>query len=631
MMNLLSKYALPLGTAAFTLALLSSCGSDTPAGKFVDQEKTQEDAKVSDQKKFIHNPAAAKFESDWSKENVVVYHWRAEPDNLHPTNGKSDPRRVVFDLTQRFLISTDVENLRLRPDLVKALPEISADELNYTYELREEPRWDDGSPVTVDDVIFSIKANKSPLTNNEFAKDYLEGVKDIVKDPANPRKFTIQMKRKYIQNVAFLTDVAIMQRSYYDPKNIFDNYSFAQFDDPNFGKTKHADLEDWSRNFNDPKYGRDLALLRGLGPYKVTAWEDKQRIELTRKKDHWTSKLTSPTIYEASYPEKIILKINLDDNSIALEMKKQIVDASTWLSTTGLLELQKDKDFNRNYNYQFADNFGYSYIGMNMKPAASNHKPFFVDKNVRRAMALLTPVDDIIQTYLMGKATRMVSLISPLKASFDKSLKPLPLDVEQAKKLLDEAGWKDSDNDNVRDKVVDGKKIPFEFELTYITGTPVTENIAKSIAAQMYKAGIKVNIRGVEFVAFYAKVQAHDFDMYMGAWNGASFPDDPKQIWSSTNWENKGSNYVGFGTPESDRLIDSIRTTVNDSARMPMEKRLQHLVYDEQPYIFLYVPPRKIAVHKRFDHGDIYFEKPGLLLNNLQLLQTGGTSAKPSM
>ena len=63
-----------------------------------------------------------------------------------------------------------------------------------------------------------------------------------------------------------------------------------------------------------------------------------------------------------------------------------------------------------------------------------------------------------------------------------------------------------------------------------------------------------------------------------------------------------------------------------------IEKRLQALIYEEQPYVFLYVPPRKIAVNKRFDNPDFYFEKPGILLNNLRLLdQNSGVSSKPGM
>lgn len=565
---------------------------------------------------FIFSSYLAPAQQAWSKENTVVYHWRAEPDNLHPTNGKSSSRRQVMDYTQRFLVSVDPEKYKLRPDLVVALPTVSADGLTYTYELRKEPRWDDGSSLTVDDVVFTLKANKSPLTDNSYAREYLDNLADVITDKAHPLRFQLVMKRVYMQNVSFLVDLPVMQRTFFDPGNVLSAYSLKQFDDPDFTKSQHPDLEAWSSNFNDPKYGRELALLNGLGAYTVTAWEDKQRLVLTKKKEHWTSKLSSPTSEDAAVPDLLTFEVNLDDNSIALCLRKQVIDVSTWVSTTGLQQLQKDSAFNANYYSVFEPTFGYSYLGMNMKPEATNHKPFFVDKNVRRAMALLTPVNAIDSVYFNGKGLRQSSYVSRLKASYDTTLTLLPFDIEEAKKLLDDAGWIDTDNDGIRDKLINGQRVPFEFELDYITGVPITELIVKSISRAMNLAGVQAKIHGVEFVAFYEKLLVHDFDMYMGAWNGTSFPDDPKQIWYSGNWHN-GSNYVGFGSAASDQLIEAIRSSIDDQKREVLEKKLQRVIYDEQPYIFLYSPPRKIVVHRRFSGAVISTEAPGVMLNTL--------------
>jgi peptide/nickel transport system substrate-binding protein len=569
---------------------------------------------------FIHNNSYSKRDSDWSKENVVVYHWRAEPDNLHPTNGKSLSRRVVMNYTQRFLVSLDYERLALRPDLIKTLPIESMDGLTYTYELRDEPRWDDGTQLSVDDVIFTLMAVKCPYTNNAWEKNYFEILKNITVDRKNKRKFYLHMKEKYIQNVVFLADMPIMQRKYFDPKNVLGKYKMEQFNDSEFVKTEHKDLEDWAKEMNDPKYGNDVNHLPGLGAYQVNSWDAKQQLTLTKKKEHWTYKLKNPDIYNVSYPDKIIFKIITDDNAIGLELKKQILDVSSWVSTKVLAELQKDSDFNRNYYSAFVPTFDYQYIGMNMKSEAVNRSPFFIDKRVRRAMALLIPIDQMNQVYFQGKAIRQNGLVSPLKRNvYDNSLDLLPFDIEKAKKLLDDAGWKDSDGDGTRDKTFDGTKTQFDFELLIISGTTITENMANDIQAAMMKVGIKMHIRSVEFVSFYDLVQQHNFDMYIGAWAGTVIADDYKQIWHSSSYPG-GSNFVGFGNEKSDALIDSIRTTPNNAKRIPMEKRLQEIVYDEQPYIFLFSIPRKVVIHKRFANDDMYFEKPGVLLNNLKLI-----------
>lgn len=104
-------------------------------------------------------------------------------------------------------------------------------------------------------------------------------------------------------------------------------------------------------------------MLNGLGAYQVAAWENGQSIVLTKKKNHWTEKLEHKSAYETAFPEKIIFKLNQDENAQILEFKNQTMDASTWLATKTLLKLQEDSNFNRNYHSRFTDSFDYTYMG----------------------------------------------------------------------------------------------------------------------------------------------------------------------------------------------------------------------------------------------------------------------------
>jgi peptide/nickel transport system substrate-binding protein len=598
--------------------IATSCGS--PEGKFTADDSAKF-LELDTAVKYINVGGATKWDESWSKENVVVYHWKGGPAGLHPTNNlDAAPTRVLFDYTQRFIVSADIERLTSRPDLIKRLPEPSADGLTWTYELRDEPTWDDGTPLSVDDVVFTLMAWECPLTDDGYARSSIDNISDIKRDPSNPRKFMLVMKKPYIQNESFMQDVVVLQRKFHDPENVLAKYTLPQFMDPKFTAT--PDLEKWAKEFNDPKYGRSPEHMNGLGAYKVSAWEDNT-ITLVKKANHWTSKLKNPDIYDTAYPEKIIFKINVDDNSIALELHQQIIDASSWVSTRGLAELSKDSSFTKNYNYAFVPNFDYQYLGMNLKPAAVNRPPFFTDARVRRAIALLTPVDDLNKNYMLGKALRMTSLISPIKKGvYDNTLVPLKYDVEQAKQLLDEAGWKDTDGDNIRDKMIDGKKVQFSCEILISNG-PIYEQIAGDVANAMYPAGIKANVRTMEFGALIENLKAHQFDLYLGSWQGSFTIEDYKQIWHSSSYSNGGSNFVGYGTAASDALIDSLRFTLDVAKRVPMEKRLQRMIYDDQPYVFLFSSVRKVVVHKRFDNGDIYYEKPGLHLSNLRAMSPG--------
>jgi peptide/nickel transport system substrate-binding protein len=562
-------------------------------------------------------------------QNTIIYHWRAEPDNLHPTNGVSVPRRVIMDFTQGFLVAVDPDSLKLAPALVKTMPEISADGLEFTYELRDEPTWDNGERLSVNDVIFSIKAFKCPLTDDAQVRPYFDMIKDVRIDSVNNRKFTVVVTSKYIQNVALFADLPIMQESYHDKNQTLRKYSFEQFSDTAFTAATYPDVKTWADVFNDNKFGRDPKFMNGLGPYKLSSWDAKQQLTIEKKPSHWMEKLQNKRVWENAYPDKIVFKIITDDNAVALELKKQEIDASHYLASGTLLDLQKDEAFNKNYHSAFFDNFNYQYIGMNLKPQEAGRTPLFTDVRVRKAMALLAPIDAANKAYMFGKANRLASCVVPTKKSvYNNDLALVPFDPEQAKQLLDEAGWKDTDGDNIRDKVINGRKVQFEFEFLAMSGAGVQEYVVKDYVAELYKAGVKANIRSLEFVTFYETVQKHEFDMYFGGWGGTFFYEDYKQVWHSSSW-NGGNNYVGYGTAASDALIDSIRVTLDDNQRIAMEKRLQKMIYDDQPYVFVFTNPFKGAIHRRFENATFYPERPNIYLGNLKLIP-GWSTMKPA-
>jgi len=599
--------------ALFSAALL------IPACKYNKDKGSGNNENKNDSLSYIKIIDADTFYSDWLKVNTLVVHSFSEPDMLHPANGVSADRMMIFSLIHRFIISTDIRNLTVRPDLVLAMPEISKDELTYTYELKDGIKWDDGSPLTLDDIIFSLKANKCPLIDNPSYRVFLENVKDVVKVSGSASKFQIIMKKPYINNISFLMDFPIIERKLFDKDNVLSKFSFSQFDDESFSKQKHSDLDKWATEFNNSGNGRDPEKISGLGPYRIESWESGQLMVLIKKKNISKS-ITDTTLFANAFPDKIIFKINTDQNSLALEFKSQTYDLSNFFTTKTLLELQKNKDFNRNYNSAFIPNFNYSYMALNMKPDGIKHKEFFTDKKVRRACAYLTPVDEIITMVDKGKSKRMIGPVSPLKKDFNSSLVAIPLNVAKAKELLDSAGWKDTDGDKIRDKMINGEKVQFEFTLKYANAVPDWKDIALLIQESFYKAGIKVILTPLDFSVIINDAQSHNFDAMLGVWGGSSLPEDFTQLWHTSSWTSNGSNYSGFGNASSDALIDSIKYMVDDAKRGPLVKRFQKMVYDEQPYVFLKTSMLKIAVHKRFGNADIYYERPGLLFNNLKLL-----------
>ena len=154
-----------------------------------------------------------------------------------------------------------------------------------------------------------------------------------------------------------------------------------------------------------------------------------------------------------------------------------------------------------------------------------------------------------------------------------------------------------------------------------MTTTPIWETQVKLMAESMAKTNVIAQPVPLQYATFMEKVYVHDFDMMLSSWAGSSQPEDMKQIWHSTTWASNGSNFVGFGNAASDALIDSSRVELNEEKRIVMMKKIQAMINEEQPYIFMFASKRRVLAHKRFGNQEFYYEKPGLLLNNLKLIE----------
>jgi len=570
---------------------------------------------------------AKNFLSSWSTDNTLVIHLMSDPANLHPASFINTAAAFIMQLTQGHLLTADLQKPQLTTGIVKSMPQISSDHLRYTYEILDEAKWDDGSPVTADDVIFTLKALKCPLVNRPLFGSYVTNLKTIAADSSNPRKFTLLMKKAYIADESFLTDIPILSRKFFDPQNVLSHFSTEQFDDSTFKADQQKDLMNWSAEFNDGKYGNDLTKFSGCGPYRVTQWDRGQTVILQRKPNHWTQHIASPNIYLNSFPEKIIFKIVKDENAIELEFKSQTMDVTNYIPTKVLMDLQTDSDFNKNYNAEFMESFSINNIVFNMRPDGIQHKKIFDDLDVRRAFALVIPVDEIVKVVTMGKAVRWPCIVSPLLPDFNADLPLVNLDPESAKKMLDKAGWKDSDGDGIRDKVIDGEKVPLQVDLLMLEQGNPSHDIANMITESAAKAGIKIVPRFLESGVLTQKLRTHDFDLAFVNWSLGSQQQDYTQLWHTHSWLSaSGTNYGGFGDATSDALIDSIKYTLNDSLRYAMSKRLQKIIYDAQPYVFMYSADRKLIIHKRWGNQMMSAETPCMIVNNLKLLAPPSSS-----
>lgn len=549
-------------------------------------------------------------------ENIVIAQLQSDPPSLHACNASNGPAQYIFQYTQRTLTRIDMRTLQQIPVLVKALPSVSDDGKIYTFTLRDDVKWDDGTSLSVDDIIFTVKANKCPLTDNAEQRSVYDNILDIQPDAADSNVFHVLTKAAYYKNPNLFDEMNILQEKIWDPSRNLSAVTIPQLDAHDFNAASYLGIQEWAQNFNKGENGHNPDKLVGLGPYKVTQWLAGTTITLEKKSKWWGKNDTS--IYNICYPEKIVFFEIADDPAIAVALKNKTLDVVTFISAAELKKLRASDSFNLNYYSGFTDMYGYNYIGINMKPEGKR-PPLFTDKRVRRALAYLVPVEDLINTIAEGNGIRQASFIQPVnKEYYNDTLPLIPFDIEKAEQLLKEAGWVDTDGDNIRDKVIKGKKIPFTFYFTY-RNTETNKQMALMIKDAMSKAGINLIPDPVDGNVVFKKMLSHDYDLILSAWSGSAIPEDPEQIFHTANWANHGYNFTGFGNALTDSLIRKSNLSLDKKDRIHYLKLLQAKVYEEQPYIFTYAVKRKIIISKRFEKPGMYAERPGVILNALKL------------
>lgn len=550
------------------------------------------------------------------KSNSLIVQISYTPDGLHPVNGNSSVKSYIHSYTQKSLMGIDLKTEKDIPILIKELPHPDESGLIYSFEIQDDIRWDDGEELNAEDIIFSTKITLCPLSNNADIRPVYSSVIDsIYRDKTNPKKLYMKAKTKHIQNKDIIGGIIIQQKKFWDPKGVLDQLYFKNIHDETF--ISKPSWDDWFNKFNHADNSYIPKKLVGLGPYQVTAFEKDNYITLERKKNWWGDKIQGQE-YD-NYPEKIIFKIIKDNSAVYLGIKNQEIDVTQNAGgISKLLRLQKTEYFNNNYKSEFVAGYNYNYMGMNMKPDGSSQKPFFTSKKVRRAIAHLVPIEEMIEVIYYGKAMRQASIVSPLKSSCDKSLKFIEYDISKAKKLLADEGWKDTDGNQIIDKVINGNKIQFSFKLNYVSGGSA-KDIVFMMQESFRKVGIDLQPNPMDFNTLYQNASNHTFDAMLGGWSAGSGYDDPSQLWNTESWTTKGSNFCGFGNAKSDSLIILANTSLDSTTHKKAFKEFQRLIYDEQPYVFLWSAKMPMVIHKRFPNGEFYRARPNVSLGSLKM------------
>ena len=486
--------------------------------------------------------------------DTLIWRYPTEPPTLNPTTYRDVYGGQILYYTNGYLYMLDKPTATLKPELAADFPKRSEDNLEWTIPLRKDVKWHDGTPFTAQDVKASFDILMHPKVDSQRQKSYYTDVKEVLVVDDHTVKF-------------------VYSQPYY-----FALYSLYDF--PLVPKHVVHELDD-ERDWND------VHQVVGCGPYILKEWKKGEEVILERNENHWGPKPNLRTIR---------IKFIKDDTPAIQALRRGEIDAMALPPQNWDRDLKDDAEVMKEYRNLIYYRPRYFYIGWNC-----GRDPF-KSKKVRKALTQLLDVQDVMKAVYFGYGQQVTGPSYFQSEQYNKNVKALPHSPDAARKLLAEEGWVDTDKDGVLDK--DGKKFEFEFLIT--TQNPIAEKTATLMKESYKKAGIVVTIRAIDWSAFLEQLDLDKWDSCTLAWSWDWPENDPYQVWHSSQIEQRGSNRVKFNHPEADKLITDARKEFDKDKRNALYHRLHEIIYDEQPYTFLYNPQSIVLVHKRFQGVTTY-------------------------
>jgi peptide/nickel transport system substrate-binding protein len=473
-------------------------------------------------------------------------------------------------------------------------------ETYFTYFMRKDVTWSDGQPMTSRDIEFAYAILNNEYVDGESLRIYYQ---DLIECTAiNDHVVRMRYRQQYFKAWEFTYGLAAYTPAFHQFQAFFkaDGKSLtlekltpakeiAQ-------KKVSAHGQVFAKFFNtDDRYNLKPM---GTGPYIVNDWKRTDRVELTRNPNYWKKD-------ELPYLDKIIFKFIPDSVTAYQALKAGEIDFYWNITPPQFFEDFEQESGGTKSKYVKASWFspGFGYIGWNAL------RPQFQDRRVRIALKLLClDVEEWIKIKLHGEGVQIAGSQYFFGPAYDHTLAPLAHDKTTALDLLAEAGWLDTDNDGVLDK--DGKK--FEFEFLLPPGNPSAKEQAELIQEKLKAAGITMSVEYLEWASFIDKVKAKDYDVVRLGWS-QPLESDPYQIWHSSQAgaDKRGSNHVSFADPLADKLIEMIRTTLDEEKRKRIHWSFQRIIDREQPYLFLYTSKDFGVYDTKFRGVKWYRIRPG--------------------
>ncbi|HEY4551657.1 MAG TPA: peptide-binding protein [Bacillaceae bacterium] len=454
----------------------------------------------------------------------------------------SDIEGFLFD----GLVGSDLEFNPVTDNALAEKVEESEDGLTYTVKIRDGVTFHDGEPLNADDVVFTYSI---PLSDEYDGprKSYFESLDKVEKVDDLTVKFTL--KKVDVQFPVVGLSFGIL------PQHIL-------------GEVPIADLGEHEFNTKKPI---------GSGPFKFVEWKDGEYVKVEANDEYFLGR---------PHLDSITMKIVPDANAMLTQLQNRDIDF--WAGVPAA-DIETVEGFSDAAGLKIEDGLAlsYTFFGYNLR------NDLFKDKAVRQALTHAIDRESIVENIMEGRGEVAHVPESPLSWAYNPDVPKFEYDVEKAKKMLADAGWKPG-SDGILEK--DGKK--FSFEVKTNQGNKIREDIVVLLQEQLKEVGIEAKPKVVEFSALIADIDpgVWDFDAIVLGWSLGVDPD-PSGIFHTKEIE-EGLNFIAYSNPELDKLMDQQLQERDKDKRKEQIAEIQKFLAEDQPYTFLYYPEEFRAMPK---------------------------------
>ncbi len=481
------------------------------------------------------------------------------PPTLHPLSSTDYYASIVQGYIIEGLLTRDPDTYEWVPALAVKW-DISKDGKVFTFTLRDGVVWSDGKPLTVEDVKFSFDAIMDPDNKYKTAhmRPYYENISKV--EIVDKKTVKFYVKNNYFKNFDVAAGLSIV------PKHIYENPSKKQ----------------------KKKLNKTVI---GSGPYMIKSFRRGQKITLVRNPKWWGY---NDAYFKGSNNFKRIYMKFVKEDTIAIEMLKKGQIDFIGLTTEDYMKKTKGAMWGKKVFKKKVVNDapqGYSFIGWNLK------KPIFQSRNVRLALYHLVNRELMIKKFLYNMEEMAIGPWYRRSIYADNSVKPVTYDPKKALELLRKEGWKDSDNDGILDKVINGKKVKMSFEI--LEPRKEFEKYLTVFKEDAKQVGVDVRIKSIEWSSFLKLLDEKKFDAVRLGWSGGSVDIDPKQIWHSESARPGGSNFISYSNPKVDKLIDEARMIMDRKKRIQKLRAVFREIAHDVPYVFFFNKKYSLYAHTK--------------------------------